>query len=199
VRAVALGGNLMVGRAAVAVHARAVRVLVGARGFVAAGPARLATPGSVPTSQTHSTCPMRPSVVLPAAHASQTCEPMLFVAVFIGHTMHSVYRFGSRASSVPYTSNSRKFKIILLSNSCSVMYLPLNTHVKSLNFSNVGWAVTQTALLTNDHHHHRRISYTIFKILESVLAAIISVIDSHSPDVHNCFHVDHYKWLVHLR
>ncbi len=42
-RAVALGGDLMVGRAAAAVHARAVRVLVGARGFVAAGPARLAS------------------------------------------------------------------------------------------------------------------------------------------------------------
>ena len=42
VRAVALGGDLLVGRAAAAVHARAVRVLVGARGFVSSRPARLA-------------------------------------------------------------------------------------------------------------------------------------------------------------
>ena len=41
-RAVALGGDLLPRRAAAAVHARAARVLVGARGLVAAGPARLA-------------------------------------------------------------------------------------------------------------------------------------------------------------
>jgi hypothetical protein len=44
VRAVALGGHLLPRPAAAAVHARTVRVLVGARGLVAAGPAR---PGSI--------------------------------------------------------------------------------------------------------------------------------------------------------
>ena len=43
-RAVALGGDLLPRRAAAAVHARAVRVLVGARGFVSSRPARLAVP-----------------------------------------------------------------------------------------------------------------------------------------------------------
>ena len=42
VRVVALSGDLLVGRAAAAVHARAVRVLVGARCFVSSRPARLA-------------------------------------------------------------------------------------------------------------------------------------------------------------
>ena len=46
-RAVALGGDLLPRRAAAAVHARAARVLVGARGLVAAGPARLAEAVSV--------------------------------------------------------------------------------------------------------------------------------------------------------
>ena len=91
-RAAALGGDLLPRRAAAAVHARAVRVLVGARGFVSSRPARLAvplTPCSVPISQTHSTCPVRPSVVLPAVHASQIREPLLFVAELDGHLVQS--------------------------------------------------------------------------------------------------------------
>jgi hypothetical protein len=44
VRAVALGGHLLPRPAAAAVHARAVRVLVGARGLESPGPARLAVP-----------------------------------------------------------------------------------------------------------------------------------------------------------
>jgi hypothetical protein len=44
VRAVALGGDLLPRRAAAAVHARVVRVLVCARSLVAAGPARHAFP-----------------------------------------------------------------------------------------------------------------------------------------------------------
>ena len=43
-RAAALGGDLLPRRAAAAVHARAVRVLVGARGFVSSRQARHAVP-----------------------------------------------------------------------------------------------------------------------------------------------------------
>jgi hypothetical protein len=46
-------------------------------------------PGSVPTSQTHSTCPVRRSVVLPAAHAWHDSEPVVFVTELGGHLIHS--------------------------------------------------------------------------------------------------------------